>query len=403
MNKILPSLALVLCILIRSNALFAQSLETETKKPLRGYQRLEAGIFLGASNYEGDLAKTTLFNVKEGKLGFGGILRYHFTDRFAVRGNVLIGTLSGNDANYADRKTRGYSFTSPLFELTGQLEWEPLGDRRFRDQQMGNFRRIISPYLFAGAGFASVKPKTKYGNPTTTGNPTEIAADQAAKKPTATLALPFGAGLKYDLNRSWMIGLEGGFRVPFTDYLDGVSISGNKDEKDWYIFGGLTATYRFWGKSDKDNDGIPDSIDDCPETPGGLEMRGCPTDIIIDITPAEKAALEAAIYGVQFETGKSTLLTTSYPILDKIVELMMKHPAYGLKIKGHTDNSGDDALNQKLSEARATACFNYLSEKGVSAARMTAQGYGETSPVADNGTPEGRTKNRRVEFELTAN
>jgi outer membrane protein OmpA-like peptidoglycan-associated protein len=69
-----------------------------------------------------------------------------------------------------------------------------------------------------------------------------------------------------------------------------------------------------------------------------------------------------------------------------------------LEIQGHTDNVGGDAYNQTLSEARARSVMAWLTQHGVAAARMTAKGYGKTMPIADNGTDEGRMKNRRVEI-----
>ena len=69
-----------------------------------------------------------------------------------------------------------------------------------------------------------------------------------------------------------------------------------------------------------------------------------------------------------------------------------------LEVQGHTDNVGNDAYNQTLSEARAKAVVTWLTQHGVAADRLTAKGYGKTKPVADNGSDEGRAKNRRVEI-----
>lgn len=110
--------------------------------------------------------------------------------------------------------------------------------------------------------------------------------------------------------------------------------------------------------------------------------------------------MQSAIYGVQFESGTERLKRVSYDILDNIFEVMQRNTAYSLEMRGHTDNVGDDEGNQRLSEGRAQACYNYLLAKGIAPTRMSAVGFGETQPVEDNSTPAGRAKNRRVEFEL---
>jgi outer membrane protein OmpA-like peptidoglycan-associated protein len=86
--------------------------------------------------------------------------------------------------------------------------------------------------------------------------------------------------------------------------------------------------------------------------------------------------------------------------LDKGAQILKAHPAINISIEGHTDNTGTAAGNQKLSEKRAAAVKNYLVKKGIDADRMSASGYGQTKPVADNKTSAGRASNRRVEFKI---
>lgn len=105
---------------------------------------------------------------------------------------------------------------------------------------------------------------------------------------------------------------------------------------------------------------------------------------------------------VQFETNKAVLLPQSEKLLDEVAEALKEHPQIEeVRVEGHTDSQGNTKLNQKLSEARAAAVRNYLIGKGIDGGRLVAQGFGETKPVADNDTEEGRYKNRRVEFEIT--
>lgn len=149
------------------------------------------------------------------------------------------------------------------------------------------------------------------------------------------------------------------------------------------------------GCPDRDGDGVPDKDDRCPDKPGPVSNKGCP-----EIKAEDKAKLERAVKLVQFQTGKATLLQKSYPVLDEVVSVMKQYPEYSLNINGHTDATGDDKMNQALSEKRAKTCYDYLVSKGVATGRIAHAGYGETRPVADNKTAAGREKNRRVEFEL---
>jgi len=152
------------------------------------------------------------------------------------------------------------------------------------------------------------------------------------------------------------------------------------------------------GCPDRDGDGIPDKDDRCPDVKGLATNGGCP-----EISREDVVILQNAVRQVQFETAKATLLPASLPILDEVARLMKKYPAYSLQIDGHTDSQGDDKMNEKLSLDRAKACYDYLMTKGVSASRMKYAGYGESRPIADNNTAEGRELNRRVEFKMSVN
>jgi len=105
---------------------------------------------------------------------------------------------------------------------------------------------------------------------------------------------------------------------------------------------------------------------------------------------------------VLFELGRSALTRESYKELDRIVEFLVENPSIKIEIGGHTDNVGGTEINQKLSLARAQTVSRYLTKKGVSKNRVMVKGYGSSSPVTTNSTPEGRTLNRRVEFKFLA-
>lgn len=107
-----------------------------------------------------------------------------------------------------------------------------------------------------------------------------------------------------------------------------------------------------------------------------------------------------AIDQINFEFGKSTLDKASQKYLDQIVLLMKNSPAVNFKINGHTDNVGSESSNLKLSQMRAEAVYRYIVGKGISVSRLSYDFYGMSRPIATNDTPEGRSINRRVEFEL---
>jgi outer membrane protein OmpA-like peptidoglycan-associated protein len=102
---------------------------------------------------------------------------------------------------------------------------------------------------------------------------------------------------------------------------------------------------------------------------------------------------------VSFELGRAFLTSESYPELNKVAQYLFRHPNFVIQINGHSDNTGSKRKNQKLSEERARAVFEYLINKGVQN-KMYYKGFGDTVPIADNATEEGQAKNRRVEFEI---
>lgn len=97
-------------------------------------------------------------------------------------------------------------------------------------------------------------------------------------------------------------------------------------------------------------------------------------------------------------TGKAAILPDSEKILGEIATLLQQNADLKLRVEGHTDNQGNAAANQALSEKRAQAVVAWLSGHGVTAGRLSAKGLGQTQPVADNSSEDGRAKNRRVEW-----
>lgn len=103
---------------------------------------------------------------------------------------------------------------------------------------------------------------------------------------------------------------------------------------------------------------------------------------------------------ILFDVDKSELKPASQDQLGKVAEILNKYPDTNIIVMGHTDNTGTDEYNQRLSERRAKAVEGYLETRGVGRDRITSKGYGETMPVADNSTEAGRAENRRVELSI---
>ncbi|NIR58436.1 MAG: OmpA family protein [Gammaproteobacteria bacterium] len=104
-----------------------------------------------------------------------------------------------------------------------------------------------------------------------------------------------------------------------------------------------------------------------------------------------------------FDTGSAALSAGAYQRLRSLADTLKRYPDTNIVVKGHTDSTGDESYNLRLSEERADNVRRYLLGEGVAAHRVTAIGYGEAFPLATNATPEGRQQNRRVEIEIKAN
>jgi outer membrane protein OmpA-like peptidoglycan-associated protein len=129
-------------------------------------------------------------------------------------------------------------------------------------------------------------------------------------------------------------------------------------------------------------------------------------DVALQPIGGDSAAIAAGkarpvvLRNVFFETASAALRRESQSELNRLTELLVENPKVRIQLNGHTDNTGDEATNQKLSETRAKAVYDYLVSKGIAAARLKFKGFGETQPVTTNDTAEGRQQNRRTEFVL---
>lgn len=146
------------------------------------------------------------------------------------------------------------------------------------------------------------------------------------------------------------------------------------------------------GCSDQDGDGVIDTIDECPNTVAGvrIDARGC------------EIKREIRLPRVEFELNSATLTPTSLSVLNGAADTLKRYSDITVEAEGHTDSTGAAAYNMNLSQQRAESVRDYIISQGVDASRITARGFGETSPIADNTTAEGRQSNRRVTLRLTS-
>ena len=129
-----------------------------------------------------------------------------------------------------------------------------------------------------------------------------------------------------------------------------------------------------------------------------LEIEAMKQEIISnDILTALNTDGRIALY-INFETGRSDIKSESQKIIDQIVEMLKSNPTLKISIEGHTDNVGALQSNQPLSENRAKAVMNAIVSKGIDKSRLLSKGWGQTKPIGDNNTEDGKVKNRRVEI-----
>ncbi|AHL32573.1 membrane protein [Pseudomonas brassicacearum] len=174
------------------------------------------------------------------------------------------------------------------------------------------------------------------------------------------------------------------------------------------LFVGTMAAAYCWvhGDGDEDGDGVPDSRDKCPGTPKGVQVDadGCPPPVPAPVVEEAVVVKEETIVirDVHFEFNKATLTPGDKDVLSTVATRLKQETSTAqLRVTGHTDSVGSDAYNQRLSEKRANSVVQYLVENGVPRASfVSVSGAGESQPVADNKTADGRAMNRRTEIKI---
>ncbi len=181
-----------------------------------------------------------------------------------------------------------------------------------------------------------------------------------------------GAGMNVEVARGMSVGVFGRYDVAYMSPEPGT----NADQRKW-ASGGLAFQYVF----------LPEErVAQAPPPPPPA--------------PPPPTRRRIVLRGVNFDFDKSAIRADARPILDEAVATLRNEPDIRISVEGHTDAIGTDAYNQKLSERRARAVADHLARGGISASRMTTEGFGESKPVASNASADGRAQNRRVELRI---
>ena len=171
---------------------------------------------------------------------------------------------------------------------------------------------------------------------------------------------------------------------------DGVA---DKDDKCPTVAGAKDNAGCPW--PDTDGDGVADKDDKCPTVAGTVANNGCP-----EVSDDTMKKLNDYGKTILFNSGKASFQKQTIPVLQAMTAILKEYPTAKFSLEGHTDSTGADALNQKLSEERAAAVKNFLVENGIDASRLSSKGFGESMPVDSNKTSKGKANNRRVEVKL---
>jgi OOP family OmpA-OmpF porin len=323
----------------------------------------------------------------------------NFQDNDRHTHNAWFGTFGvGKPLNSDWSLELNFNYQNPYKNIkdSSQLHWSQWGgslDALYHFRKEG---RNWGPYLRGGIGYQRADEEiNNFPNPLS-----------PIHRKDGHFAANFGAGLEAQSGR-WGMRTEIGVRWDndnnhgsssyYTDLLASVGVTvalGPEPMKAVEPAPPPPAPVVTCADKDSDGDGVNDCNDKCPNTPAGTTVGpdGCPVPVTIDLR------------GVNFDFDKSKLRPDAIAILNEAIEVLKKHPELKVEVAGHTDLCGTDAYNQKLSERRAKAVYEYLTSNGVDAGRLAGpNGYGESRPLEQ--TPQTfpackSEKNRRTELNV---
>jgi len=426
---------------------------TTTAKVFGGtgqYNTFSIGLNVGATAPAVATGGVNVFNDSKVQLGFGLSLKDQLSHTFSLRLDAQGGKLAGDEK--VTRTTpnpfvvdqisgqHAASFTTTFWSGSLSLV-ENFGNISFLHRA-----NAVQFYLSQGGGLAWYTPKVTM----TDGSVLDYkghAGSSGTGNFITELVIPVGGGVKFKL--SDQLDLNVGYTENFTDGFNLTGVHSAFPAENKYSYGYAGLEYTFGSKSkpslewvnpvammydelydaalraevealkgrvgnvetavndlkkDSDGDGVSDQFDKCPNTPAGtvVDGSGCPIVFPKFSCDSCKGAGVAAPVGtaysnIQFEFDSSVLKTSSYPILDA-TSADLRSNTSTLTLAGYASSEGTAAHNMRLSRDRANSVKTYLVNSGVDAKRLKIKAFGETHPIADNSTEDGRILNRRVEF-----
>ena len=372
------------------------------------------------------------------ELGYGISFREQLGHAFGLQLNVMRGTVSGDNSRNRSGAVNGVKDGFQSFKTDLAYYANLMGVVNVATVDFIRRKNSVNFFVTAGGGYAAYAPKVTLAS----GQVVDFkdhAGSTLDKKYVHELVIPVGVGVKFKLSE--VVALNLGYTANFVDgdNFDGANVNYPTKDKFSYGYGGLEFTL---GKSskpnldwvnplalmydelkdpslreevealkgrvsnveksvddlkkDSDGDGVSDQFDKCPGTPAGTVVDGSGCEIKF---PKPDTTMATGTYSnIQFEFDSSVLRTSAYPTLDKLSADLRSNTAKTFELDGYASSEGSAAHNMRLSKDRANSVKTYLVNSGVDAKRLTVKAYGETNPVADNSTEQGRVLNRRVEL-----
>jgi len=264
----------------------------------------EFGAGVGTSGYHGETNQLALGQQIYGlHPSYTIFLRKNISNHFAARFNVQYAELSGDDKLFTEpawRQIRGISFSAPLLELSVRVEAYPFGlyqKKGRKTQKISDSRIPVAPYVLLGMGGTFSNAKVDWNDNETNEYLDPVLARVDKEYPQKlNFSIPMGLGVRFRISNRFTLGLEAIAHPTLNDYIDGISVAGDPRKNDWFASAQATASFAF-GKdlqqhraskrsadnsaknmpaADRDEDGVPDEHDVCPDAPGPRNLLGCP-------------------------------------------------------------------------------------------------------------------------------
>jgi OOP family OmpA-OmpF porin len=413
---------------------------TSTAKVFGGvgqFNHWSLGLNVGSTSSVVNFTSNAVSHFKPG-LGYGLTLRDQLSHFFGLQLAYNGGSVKGDDLQGGVEvpKYDGAAFKTSFNQVT--LD----GIIDFGSVAFGHRENAVDFYGSAGVGLAFYDPKYNFQSEGQPGSGPFSGYDHYYNKTVKELVAPIGVGIKFKLSDA--LALNVGYTVNF---IQGYNFSGFHTYGYYshysYSYAGLEYTFGSSAKKnidwvnpiammydelydaalrqevealkgrvtnvetavndlkkDSDGDGVSDQFDKCPNTPAGsvVDGSGCVIVFPKDTVKTDTAKASAAAFSnIQFEFDSSVLRTSSYPVLDA-TSADLRSSGKTITLAGYASSEGTAAHNLRLSKDRANSVKTYLVNSGVEAKHLKVKAYGETHPIADNSTEEGRVANRRVEF-----